>query len=139
VKPELKQLLGRRIAPLLIVAGAVGLVLVQIESSRTVDVICNLSGLERPPERLLILAVRNGHPLRRVELNLGSRGAVDADGRTTVSFELSEGPVQLTLQTRDPGEAPQTRAVGLLEIGEGRHVVIADLRRGRIELVRTPE
>ena len=136
---ELKRLLGRRVAPLLIVAGAIGLVLLQTGTRRTVDVICNLSGLARPPERLVILAVRDGELLRRVELDLAGRDAVDADGRATVSFELSEGPVQFTLQTEQTGEAPATRARGMFEIGEGRNVVLADLHRGKIDLLQTPE
>ena len=139
MKLELKNLLGRRIAPLLIVAGAVGLVLIQTGNSRAVDLICNLSGLERPPERLLVLALRNGQPLRRIEIDLTADGVVNADGRATVSFELTEGPVQLTLRTENSGEAPETRAVGLLEIGGGRNVVMADLRRGKMNLVLAPE
>ena len=111
----------------------------QHQGLRDVEVVCDLAQVAPLPDRLVITATRGGQLLHRVEYNLQATGALDAEQRATVPFALTEGPLDLLVQTGQGGAALVTRARQHLELGAGTNVVLADLGRGTLRLVVVPE
>ncbi|NOZ84837.1 MAG: hypothetical protein GXP49_00965 [Deltaproteobacteria bacterium] len=151
LKDKLLHLLTRRLAPLLVLAGAAGFILLELQGTRKVDMIFDLGTIlekcgHRPGQgnkkeniALTITASSQGKLVQRLDVaDLARSSKSEArKGRYKLRLNLPEDPVEMEVMIK--GVFGNLAVKGMVDPGKRNGILLVDFSKSKMNYVEVPD